>query len=222
MSSVPSSCSRKSRSPTGAVISTFQTKPGWFLDISPLGKVPVLETAGQTIFESQVIAEYLDEVTEGSLHPADPLDRARHRAWIAFGSETLNAIGAFYAAAPDRFDAKHATLRAMFARIEPQVAGPFFAGDEFHMIDAAWGPVFRYLDTFDRLGDFGLLDGLKQVSRWRSALARRPTVASAVPDGYPERLLDFLRRKESEIGRRARQYPSKNKPLSKSPRLLLG
>ncbi len=185
----------------------LSNKPDWFRDISPLGKVPVLETAGQTIFESQVIAEYLDEVTTDSLHPSDPLDRALHRAWIAFGSETLNAIGAFYSAPSARFKEKHAALKAMFARINPQIVGPFFAGKTFHMIDAVWGPVFRYLDVFDTLGDFGLLDGLERVTLWRSELSKRPTVVGAVPDGYPDRLVAFLRRKNSEMGARARQHP---------------
>ena len=55
--------------------------PRWFLDISPMGRVPVLRVDGKTvIFESAVINEYLDDVTPPSLHPADPLERALNRA----------------------------------------------------------------------------------------------------------------------------------------------
>ena len=80
-------------------------KPDWFVTLSPLGRVPVLKTGRATVFESQVIAEYLDEVTPGLLHPADPLEKARHRSWIEFGSETLNALGAFYnARSADAFE----------------------------------------------------------------------------------------------------------------------
>ena len=73
-------------------------KPDWFLAISPLGKTPVLQVRGQSLFESAVICEYLDEVAMPVLHPQDPLQRARHRAWMEFGSAVLNTIGAFYAA----------------------------------------------------------------------------------------------------------------------------
>src|SRR5690606_1728085 len=36
-------------------------KPDWFLKISPLGKTPVLLVGGESIFESSVICEYLEE-----------------------------------------------------------------------------------------------------------------------------------------------------------------
>ena len=61
-------------------------KPDWFLKISPLGKTPVLVVGDKAIFESAVILEYLEETQPKPLHPADPLDRAEHRAWIEFGS----------------------------------------------------------------------------------------------------------------------------------------
>ena len=65
-------------------------KPEWFLKISPLGKTPVLLVGDTPIFESAVILEYLEDTQYPALHPADPLARAEHRAWIEFGSAILN------------------------------------------------------------------------------------------------------------------------------------
>jgi glutathione S-transferase len=97
-------------------------KPDWFLAISPLGKTPVLQVGNVAIFESAVILEYLEETQPSPLHPADPLRRAEHRAWIEFGSAVLNDIAGFYAA-PDEaaFKAKTSQLEARFARLEARV-----------------------------------------------------------------------------------------------------
>src|SRR5260370_4260060 len=73
-------------------------KPDWFLAISPLGKTPVLLVGDIPIVESAVILEYLEETQPNPLHPADPLRRAAHRAWIAFGSTVPAHIAGFYVA----------------------------------------------------------------------------------------------------------------------------
>jgi glutathione S-transferase len=91
------------------VMVDLSDKPGWFQEISPLGKVPLLrvrpgeqEDGRDTLlFESAVILEYLEDSQPRPLHPAEPLARARHRAWIEFGSALLAAIWRFYSAIGD-------------------------------------------------------------------------------------------------------------------------
>ena len=47
--------------------------PDWFLEISPLGKVPVLKVDGtEVLFESAVINEFIDDMTPGSLKTIRP------------------------------------------------------------------------------------------------------------------------------------------------------
>src|SRR5690606_7690385 len=74
----------------------LSNKPAWFLALSPLGKTPVLLVPRnghfETVFESAVICDFLDETIAPPLHPADALERARHRAWIEVASSTLNQI----------------------------------------------------------------------------------------------------------------------------------
>lgn len=180
-------------------------KPQWFLDVSPLGRTPVLLVDGTPIFESAVICEYLDETLEPRLHPADPLQRAQQRSWMEFGSATLNGVAALYAA-PDAstLQVRAAELRGRFEQLEAVLgSGPYFAGERFGLVDAVFGPVFRYFDVIDRIEDFGLWLNLPRVCRWREALARRPSVVSAVDETYPERLLQFVRARGSELARRA-------------------
>ena len=56
----------------------LRDKPDWFLEISPHAKVPVLVVDGQPLFESNAIAEFLDEAEIQRLHPQDPIKRARN------------------------------------------------------------------------------------------------------------------------------------------------
>ena len=177
-------------------------KPDWFLKVSPLGKTPVLLAGDTAIFESAVILEYLEDTQDPPLHPADPLARAEHRAWIEFGSAILNDIAGLYGAADEAaFSIKVAALRAKFMRVESRLKGPWFDGERFSLVDAVFGPVFRYFDAFDRIGDFGILSGLPKVGAWRRALASRPTVQTAVAPEYPALLWDFLLRRGSHLSR---------------------
>jgi glutathione S-transferase len=176
-------------------------KPDWFVAISPLGKTPVLQVGNTAIFESAVILEYLEETQPKPLHPANPLTRAEHRAWIEFGSTVLNDIAGFYAA-PDEatFKAKTSQLEQRFARLEARVAAsPYFDGESFSLVDAVFGPVFRYFDVFDEIADFGILTEKPKLARWRKALAARPSVRTAVSADYPALLRDFLNRRNSWI-----------------------
>src|SRR5580704_2451034 len=174
-------------------------KPDWFLAISPLGRTPVLQVGDTAIFESAVILEYLEETQTKPLHPSNPLRRAEHRGWIEFGSTVLSDIAGFYSA-PDEvaFEAKATHLEARFARLEARVAAaPWFDGEDFSLVDAVFGPVFRYFDVFDEIGDFGILAGKPKLTRWRAALAARPSVKSAVSTDYPALLRDFIDRRRS-------------------------
>jgi glutathione S-transferase len=174
-------------------------KPDWFLALSPLGKTPVLQVGDTAIFESAVILEYLEETQPKPLHPADPLTRAEHRGWIEFGSAVLSDIAGFYAA-PDEaaFAVKTAQLEQRFARLETRVAASlWFDGGEFSLVDAVFGPIFRYFDVFDSIADFGILAGKPKLARWRQALAARPSVRGAVSAEYPALLRDFLNRRNS-------------------------
>lgn len=179
----------------------LSNKPAWFTSISPLGKVPLLKVDGEVLFESAVICDYLDETIAPRMHPEHPLQRARHRAWVEFGSSVLTAIGAYYNA-PDAaaFARAAGDLERKFATMEAALCdGPWFGGDKFSLVDAAFGPVFRYFDVFDRIGDFHILDGKPKVSAWREALAQRPSVRGAVTADYPVLLLDFVRRRGSYL-----------------------
>ena len=175
-------------------------KPDWFKRLSPLGKVPLLKVDQAVIFESNVILEYLEDTMGPAIHPADPLRRAEHRAWMEFGSSVLADLAGLYGAKDkDGFAAKVEALTGKFERLETRVAAPYFDGDDFSLVDAVFGPVFRYFDTLDRIGDFGVLAGKPKIAAWRAALAARPSVRAAVGADYPEKLEAFFKAKGSHL-----------------------
>jgi len=187
----------------------LSNKPNWFTSISPLGKVPLLKinTGAQetVIFESAVILEYLEETECTPLHPASPLERARHRSWIEFASAILNTIGGFYNAKTKALlDEKTHAIISQFSYLETEIKyhqGPWFSGQQFSMVDAVFGPVFRYFDVFDGIDDFGFFENQPQLQSWRTALSKRPSVTRAVTANYPDLLTEFLINRQSALSK---------------------
>lgn len=177
-------------------------KPAWFEQKSPMGKVPILLVDEKhTLFESAIICEYLDEITPGSLHPADSLEKAYHRAWIEYGSSILNKIASLYnAKEASHFKVIHAEIQNKFQFIEKELKGSvFFSGETFHLIDAVYGPIFRYFDVFDTFINLGTFDDLPKCLLWRNKLRQRSSIQKAVSKDYSNLLIEFLINRESYI-----------------------
>ena len=193
--------------PFERVFIDLSAKPDWFRALSPLGKVPLLRV-GQpdgseaVLFESNVICEYLEETQPGPrLHPADPLARAQHRAWMEFGSAILSDLyGLETTQDASVFETKRQAIAAKFGRVEAALGdGPWFAGSTFSLVDAVFAPIFRYFDLFDQLADLGLWSETLKLRAWRDALRERPSVRNAAVPNYPDLLQAFLVRHDAHL-----------------------
>lgn len=182
----------------------LDNKPDWFLKISPLGKTPVLVVGDRAIFESAVILEYLEETQPNPLHPKDPLARAEHRAWIEFNSAVLSDIWGLEVATDEAtFAAKAKQLETRLALLEKRlVAAPWFDGETFSLVDAVFGPAFRYFDVIDEIGDFGIFANKPKLVQWRTKLAARPSIRGAVSADYNALLRAFLAKKGAWLSKR--------------------
>ncbi|UAB73618.1 glutathione S-transferase family protein [Vibrio sp. SCSIO 43132] len=179
----------------------LSAKPDWFNALSPNGKVPLLRLDKEhIIFESAVICEFLNDSSGGTLLPNTPLARAKHRSWIEFASQTLNAIGQYYSA-KDRATFNHARqqLRSRFETLEEVISGPYFSGTAFMLVDAAYAPVFRYFDVFEQRMSNDLFDGLEKVGQLREILATRSSVKEAVAKDFDSALIAFVMKKQSYL-----------------------
>lgn len=177
-------------------------KPDWFTKVSPLGKVPVLMLEGKdSLFESQVICEYLDEVNSSSMHPDNAYDKAHHRSWIEFGSGILGDIVGVYSA-KDKAGLEQSLLniQTKLSQVENQLSqGPFFSGEKFQVIDAVYGPIFRYFNNLEKYIDCSFFDTLPRINAWRHALSQRASVQTAVTSDYPQKLDVFFKAKDSYL-----------------------
>jgi glutathione S-transferase len=190
-------------------------KPAWFTALSPTGKVPLLRLAdGTVLFESAAICDYLEEAYPRSLHADNAVERARDRAWVEFGSSVLATLwGLETARDGETLRLKADELRRKFRQVEQALgSGPWFAGRRFGLVDAAFGPVFRYFDVFDTITDLHIFDGLPRTRAWRAGLAARPSIQAAVTPDYPDRLHHFLATHDAYLHRLAQ--PNRQQALA--------
>ncbi len=156
--------------------------PDWFLEISPLAKVPVLRVDGEILFESAVINEYLDDITGGELQPKDPLARAKNRAWIEFASNMLgNTYMMKTAAETGKYEKFRDQLVSQFRRLENRLGdGPWFNGEDFSLADTAFAPLFAH----DAVANyrFSVIDAatMPKLDAWSKRLLALPAVKNSV------------------------------------------
>ncbi len=181
-------------------------KPDWFRELAPHGKVPCLRVnGGPVLFESQVINEYLDETTPPPLMPEAPLERARHRAWIAMGSDALaDQFQMMSAQGEERFTAASRQLFDKLERLEKELQDPpFFAGEQFGLVDAAFAPLFMRMEILHSIRPLQRWEALDRLRRWTAVLMELPEVAGSVTAEFPAQLYSCLSEKGSLLLRTA-------------------
>ena len=161
----------------------LRNKPDWFLEMSPTGKVPVVQTPdGVNLFESAVINEYLDEMHAPHLFPAEPLARARDRMWRDFIAQLYGPTFMLYSAKDEEAArAQLQTLQEKLPHFEEAVIGPHFWGERFSVVDVAAAPMLMRLTWVEELApDFSALAALPKLAAWRDTLLERPSVQNSV------------------------------------------
>lgn len=162
--------------------------PEWFADVSPFGKVPVMKVNGETVlFESAVIAEFIDEATPGSMQPKDPLVRAKNRAWTEFGSAAFMDMFELTGAKDEKaYKKARQSLIEKLDWFEEIVEGPFFNGAEPALVDFAVAPLFMRLELLNEKCRVYERDEYPKVSAWSDHLMAMPSVRNSVVEEFPQ------------------------------------
>ena len=182
-------------------------KPEWFLEISPHGKVPVLVVDEKPIFESNAIAEFLEETVAPALHPQDPVKRARNRAWTDYIPDFSDTLGAIYysdsqTAVADNVEAARNGLQKLETALREERGndGPYFNGAEISLVDAAYAPFFIRFEMVEEKLHTGILDDYPRVKAWASALLASDRVQGSTAESFPDEFVAALKKQERYAG----------------------
>ncbi|MGH1404305.1 MAG: glutathione S-transferase family protein [Alphaproteobacteria bacterium] len=181
----------------------LKNKPDWFLEISPLGKVPVMVVDDKTtLFESAVINEFADEISGGDLLPSDPVEKAKARAWIEYSGGLLTHFyQAVLAQDQESFDEKIEALIDGLMKMKKAAKAPYFLGESLSLVDSSIAPLFV------RMKKFGLDDAfIKQAQEqapnlleWYNTLTDegKDYITTSAPSDLYEKTCAYLADKDS-------------------------
>jgi len=153
--------------PYDVVNVSLVSKPEWLLERNPAGKVPTIDTPKGPLYESLIVAEYLDEAypNHRKLVPSDPYQKALDKIWIENTSKMTvtyyKLISAYKTTDEPAIVALLKELQDVTAPLEVELkrrGTPFFSGSEPGLLDYAIWPWFERLPvlklTFPGLYDF--------------------------------------------------------------------
>jgi glutathione S-transferase len=169
-------------------------KPDWFLKRVPTGKVPALFLGDETLFESAVINEFLDEVTPGSILPQTPLGRAKDRAWISLSDGlTMSHFRMMIASDIDGIERELSSLVEGFQQFA-DIALVRETAENLTLLDAAMAPIFMRLfcmpDILAALSRH--LSVMPQILAWADRLLAHDAVKTSVDPTFSDDFVTYF------------------------------
>lgn len=170
-------------------------KPAWFLEIAPLGQVPVMRVEDTVITDSRSICEYIDNLTEPYLLPKDALERAKHQALIAFADEIAQEITRFVKQKKGQIrDLKR--LDELLGIFNQQIKGTYVMGDDLSLVDMAFVSHILWLDALEKhIFPFSLLRKHEQVVVWFNNLQTHPSVLETAGTNFAVNFIEQLEKR---------------------------
>jgi glutathione S-transferase len=177
----------------------LKNKPAWFLNISPLGKVPVMIVNNkEIIFESSVINELIDELFGERTLSTNPIEKAKERAWIEFAS---SCFAEFYQVVNSQeYEKSFKALLNKLQCLEEKISDAgFFKNSGFSIIDSSYAPLFFRLKYIDSLWYHPDFMALNRVHAWANNLAGLSYVKTSVREDFTELFTQLLTEKNPNL-----------------------
>jgi glutathione S-transferase len=182
-------------------------RPQWLMEASPdNGEVPVLVTdEGETLFQSDAIMEYVDEVFGDPLLKGSFLAKAKDRAWAYLASDNY-LVQCSTQRSPDE-----ATLKERLEELSPIFVQtercfkeqPYFHGKEFSLVDVNWLPLLHRAALIYKYSDYDFLETYPKLKRWQEALMNTGLAEASVPKDFEEIFRGFYLNEGTYLGRLA-------------------
>jgi len=150
-----------------------------FLRVSPYGKVPVLSVNGTSLYESNIVNEYLDEVySSPRLMPESPEERASVRSWMAFADDYFFPpifgvrMGPQRGYSEEQIQEARERLDDALSRVEHQLESRQYLVGEYTLADIAHAGNFGRLRGLAESGDVPL-HKYPNVTAWMERVESR-------------------------------------------------
>ena len=157
----------------------FRNKSEEFLRASPTGKVPVIVVDGDSLYESNVVNQFLDEVFERPrLMPEDPKARAYARIWMAradndfYPQVFVSGMGRERGFSEERISEALEKLKVTLSRLEERLEGGEYLAGGFSLADIAHAGNFVRLRELDENGALSLAEH-PNVASWMGRIEAR-------------------------------------------------
>ncbi len=127
----------------------LQEKPDEVAAMNPYSQVPILVERDLTLYESNIINEYIDErFPHPQLMPADPVMRARARLFLFnIEQDLFSHLSEVKSGTSKVAEKARMIIRDNLTQIAPIFAKQkFMLGDEYSMLDVAVAPLLWRLD----------------------------------------------------------------------------
>lgn len=158
----------------------LEFKQASHLKLHPYGKMPVLEYDGVHLFETLAIARYLDAALGGSkLTPDDAADEARMLQWcsVAIDYAYEDLVNGLHADEPGAEAVTAAGEQVALLDAALTGSGKHLVGDRVTLADLLLFPMVEF--AAGKL-DAKSFSGLTSLTRWRQAMAKRPSASKVV------------------------------------------
>lgn len=183
---------------------SLSDKPQWFLDISPNGQVPVLVTEnGRVLFESDAIAEYLEEAYPALQSDQSPEDKAVNRAWSYMASKNyLVQCSAQRSADAATLKERALKLGTAFDKMEQQLGNSdYFNGPDISTVDIAWLPLLHRAHIIEARTGYDFLGDRVRMKRWQRALLKTGLAEKSVAPDFEKAFTNFYLSDQTCLGR---------------------